>query len=230
MSASDETTGLIASRPHGAAGSPALLAHFQTAAQQRDAAKLGMWIFLVTEILFFSGLFLAYSVYRSLHPEMFLAAHKHLSVPLGGLNTVVLITSSFTMALAVRAAQLGDRRRLVLLLLLTIACALVFLGVKGLEYAHKFHEGLLPGRFYHPEHGLVIPGKPHLFFGIYFMLTGLHGLHVVIGIGVLSWILLRARRGDFSPAYFTPVENTGLYWHLVDLVWIFLFPLLYLVR
>jgi len=207
-----------------------LLEHFETAAQQHDAAKLGMWIFLVTEILFFSGLFLAYSVYRSLHPAMFLAAHHHLSVPLGGVNTLVLITSSLTMALAVRAAQVGDRRLLVVLLAVTIGCALVFLGIKGAEYAHKIHEGLLPGRFYHPAHGLVIPGKPHLFFGIYFMLTGLHGLHVVIGVGVLSWMLRRAARGDFSPGYYTPIENTGLYWHLVDLVWIFLFPLLYLVR
>jgi len=134
------------------------------------------------------------------------------------------------MALAVRAAQLGDRRLLVLLLAVTIACAVVFLGVKYVEYAHKFHDGLLPGRFYRPEHGLVIPGKPHIFFGIYFMLTGLHGIHVLIGIGVLSWMLLRARRGDFSAAYYTPVENVGLYWHLVDVIWIFLFPLLYLVR
>ncbi len=220
MSDTNETVG---ARAH-------VLSHFQTAGQQQEAAKLGMWIFLVTEILFFSGLFLAYSVFRSLHPEMFLAAHKHLSVPLGGTNTVVLISSSLTMALAVRAAQVGDRRTLVLLLAVTIGFAFVFLGIKGVEYAHKFHEGLLPGRFYHPEHGLVIPGKPHLFFGIYFMLTGLHGLHVIIGIGVLSWILRRAARGDFSPEYSTPVENVGLYWHLVDLVWIFLFPLLYLVR
>jgi cytochrome c oxidase subunit 3 len=209
---------------------PSLLEHFQTAGQQQEAAKLGMWIFLVTEVLFFGGLFLAYGVYRGLHPEMFLAAHHHLSVPLGGVNTVVLITSSLTMALAVRAAQLGDRRLTVLLLALTIACAFVFLGIKYVEYAHKFHDGLLPGRFYHPARGLVIPGQPHIFFSIYFMLTGLHGVHVIIGIGVLTWVLRRARRGDFSPAYHTPVENVGLYWHLVDLVWIFLFPLLYLVR
>jgi cytochrome c oxidase subunit 3 len=212
------------------AARPSLLEHFQTAGQQQEAAKLGMWIFLVTEILFFGGLFLAYGVYRGLHPEMFLAAHRHLSVPLGGVNTVVLITSSLTMALAVRAAQVGDRRLLVPLLALTIALAFVFLGIKYVEYAHKFHDGLLPGRFYHPAHGLVIPGQPQIFFSIYFMLTGLHGVHVIIGIGVLSWIVRRARRGDFSPAYYTPVENVGLYWHLVDLVWIFLFPLLYLVR
>jgi cytochrome c oxidase subunit 3 len=215
---------------NGTAAQPGLLAHFQTPAQQQDAAKLGMWIFLVTEILFFGGLFLAYGVYRGLHPEMFLAAHHHLSVPLGGVNTVVLITSSLTMALAVRAAQVGDRRLLVVLLAVTIALACVFLGVKVVEYSHKFHDGLLPGRFYHPAHGQVIPGRPHIFFSIYFMLTGLHGVHVLVGIGVLAWVLLRARQGRYSPAYHTPVENVGLYWHLVDIVWIFLFPLLYLVR
>jgi len=219
------------STAHEQAGRPPfLLHHFKTAAQQLSAAKLGMWIFLVTEILFFSGLFLAYGVYRGLHPDMFLAAHRHLSVPLGGVNTAVLITSSLFMALAVRSAQVGARRLSMLLLFATLVCAVVFMGVKYVEYAHKFHAGLLPGRYYHPEHGLVIPGQPQIFFSIYFMLTGLHGLHVLVGIGVITWVLLRTRRGDFSPAYYTPVENVGLYWHLVDIVWIFLFPLLYLVR
>ncbi|HEY3353823.1 MAG TPA: cytochrome c oxidase subunit 3 family protein [Polyangia bacterium] len=201
--------------------------HFATAEQQQDAAKLGMWIFLATEVLFFGGLFLAYGVFRGLHPEMFLAAHHHLSVPLGGLNTIVLITSSLTMALAVRSAQTGDNGLAIKLLAATFLLAGVFLVIKSFEYAHKFHEGLLPGRFYH-GHGIA--GKPHIFFGIYFVMTGLHGLHVVIGMGVIAWIIVRARRRDFSPAYYTPVENVGLYWHLVDLVWIFLFPLLYLVR
>jgi cytochrome c oxidase subunit 3 len=219
------------SASHESAGVPAfVLDHFATAEQQSSASKLGMWIFLVTEVLFFSGLFLAYGVYRGLHPDMFLAAHQHLSIPLGGVNTLVLITSSLTMALAVRSAQVGDRRLLTLLLVVTILCAVAFMGIKYVEYAHKFHDGLLPGKYYHPTQGLVIPGKPHLFFSIYFMLTGLHGIHVLAGIGVIVWVLLRARRGDFSPAYYTPVENVGLYWHLVDIVWIFLFPLLYLVR
>jgi cytochrome c oxidase subunit 3 len=225
----DATPATPAAAPaaHAAEHPKFLLHHFHTPAQQADAAKLGMWIFLATEILFFGGLFLAYGVYRSLHPELFLAAHHHLSVPLGGTNTVVLITSSLTMALAIRAAQVDDRKLLVLLLAATIALAFVFLGIKYVEYTHKFHEGLLPGRYYH---GHDIPGKPQIFFSIYFMLTGLHGLHVIGGIAVLSLMLRRAVRGDFGAAYYTPVENAGLYWHLVDLIWIFLFPLLYLVR
>ena len=203
--------------------------HFVSSGQQRSAAKLGMWIFLATEILFFGGLFMAYGAIRYFYPGTFLAAHGYLSVPFGGLNTVVLISSSFTMALAVRAAQLGQRRQLMLLLGLTLTLALVFLGVKGVEYAHKFELGLMPGKFYRAQ-ALGIAGLPHVFFGIYFTMTGLHAVHVIAGMGVIAWILLRARRGDFSAAYYTPVENVGLYWHLVDLVWIFLFPLLYLVK
>ncbi len=201
--------------------------HFATAAQQRSAAKLGMWIFLATEILFFGGVFMAYGAFRYFYPGTFVAAHEHLSVPLGGLNTVVLITSSLTMALAVRAAQLGDRKALVRLLALTLAFAGAFLVIKGFEYHHKFEHGLLPGKFYRAE---GIAGLPHIFFGIYFTMTGLHGVHVIAGMGVIGWMLVRARRGDFSARYFTPVENVGLYWHLVDLIWIFLFPLLYLVK
>jgi cytochrome c oxidase subunit III len=203
--------------------------HFVNAAQQRSAAKLGMWIFLATEILFFGGLFMAYGAIRYFYPGTFLAAHEYLSVPMGGLNTVVLISSSFTMALAVRAAQLGDRRQLMALLGATLALAFVFLGVKAFEYHHKIELGLLPGKFYRAQ-ALGLAGLPHIFFGIYFTMTGLHALHVVIGMGVIVWMLLRARRGDFSAGYYTPVENVGLYWHLVDLIWIFLFPLLYLVK
>jgi cytochrome c oxidase subunit III len=201
--------------------------HFVSAEQQRSAAKLGMWIFLATEILFFGGLFLAYGAFRYFYPGTFLEAHEYLSIKMGGLNTVVLITSSLTMALAVRAAQLGDRRQLVGMLLATLALASVFLVVKYLEYAHKFHLGLLPGKFYHGE---GISGLPHIFFGIYFVMTGLHGLHVIAGMGVIAWILVRSVQGRYGVGYHTPVENVGLYWHLVDLIWIFLFPLLYLVR
>jgi cytochrome c oxidase subunit III len=203
--------------------------HFVSAAQQRSAAKLGMWIFLATEILFFGGLFMAYGAIRYFYPGTFLAAHEYLSVPMGGLNTVVLIGSSFTMALAVRAAQLGDRKQLMLLLAATFALACGFLVVKAFEYHHKIELGLLPGKFYRAQ-ALGLAGLPHIFFGIYFTMTGLHGVHVVAGMGVIAWMFLRARRGDFSASYYTPVENVGLYWHLVDLIWIFLFPLLYLVR
>ncbi len=209
-------------------GHPAHLEHhFSTPEQQKSAAKLGMWIFLATEILFFGGLFMAYGAFRYFYPGTFVAAHAYLSIPLGGLNTMILITSSLTMALAVRAAQLGDRKLLVRLLGLTLLLASGFLVVKGFEYSHKLHEGLLPGKYFSAK---GIAGLPHIFFGIYFAMTGLHGVHVVAGMIVISWVLIRARQGRYSAEYYTPVENVGLYWHLVDLIWIFLFPLLYLVK
>jgi cytochrome c oxidase subunit 3 len=201
--------------------------HFVSAEQQRAAAGLGMWIFLATEVLFFGGLFMAYGAFRYFYPGTFVEAHAQLSVPLGGLNTLILISSSLSMALGVRAAQTGDSRGTVRMLALTELFACGFLVVKALEYAHKLHAGLLPGRFYR---GRGVGGLPHIFFGIYFAMTGLHGLHVVAGMGVIGWVLVRARQGRYSSAYWTPVENVGLYWHLVDLIWIFLFPLLYLVK
>jgi cytochrome c oxidase subunit III len=249
------------------------LAHqFETPQQQFQSGKLGIWLFLGTEILLFSGLFCAYAVYRASHPEVFYYAHLYLSKPLGALNTMVLIFSSFTMAAAVRAAQLGNTRWLVRLLAVTLVCGFAFLGVKFREYKDKWEEGLLTGAAYRPEApppGAIVPTKPRpvvappakpqaavgprgiseqwlskkpppkwdapapnnvqVFFGIYFAMTGLHGVHVLAGMGAIAWVLLRARRGEFGPAYFTPVDFTGLYWHLVDLIWIFLFPLLYLI-
>jgi cytochrome c oxidase subunit 3 len=203
-----------------------------------------MWLFLGTEILMFSGLFMAYAIMRYLQPEMMLKAHEALNIPLGATNTVVLITSSLTMALAVRAAQTNNQKALVVNLILTIAFACTFLVVKYFEYSAKLEHLDLPGKFYHAvsqgdqliypcKDGVCLgpyPGGPQTFFAIYFAMTGLHGVHVLIGVGVLLWILIRSRKGHFGPAYYTPVENVGLYWHLVDLVWIFLFPLLYLVR
>lgn len=206
---------------------PALAHHFVDMDQQLSAGKLGMWLFLAQEILFFGGLFMAYAAARYFYPETFLAAHELLDVNMGALNTVVLLTSSLTMALAVRAAQTNNQSQLQIQLVLTILLACVFLVVKYFEYSHKFHAGLLPGKFFAAQ-GVV--GYPQVFFGIYFTMTGMHGLHVIIGIGVLLWILIRARNGDFNASNFQAVENTGLYWHLVDLIWIFLFPLLYLVR
>jgi cytochrome c oxidase subunit 3 len=201
--------------------------HFQTITQQIDASKLGMWLFLAQEVLFFSGLFLAYGFGRVFYPETFLAAHEYLDWKMGTLNTVILLTSSLTMALAVRAAQTDNKKALVGNLWATIGLACAFLVVKYFEYSHKFHLGIFPGKFYE---GPQIEGRPEVFFGIYYTLTAMHGLHVLIGIGVLIWIAIRAARGDFSSRYHVAVENTGLYWHLVDLVWIFLFPLLYLVK
>lgn len=201
--------------------------HFVSREQQQAAAKMGMWIFLATEILFFGGLFMAYAAFRYLYPGTFLQAHEHLNVPMGAVNTVVLITSSLTMALAVRSAQLGEQKKMLVNLAATFVFACVFLVIKYFEYAHKFHAGLLPGKYYTAS---GIEGLPHVFFGIYFVMTGLHGVHVVAGMIVIAWIFIRGRQGRFSPQYYTPVENVGLYWHLVDLIWIFLFPLLYLVK
>ena len=206
--------------------------HFETLEQQQASAKLGMWLFIAQEILFFSAVFLAYFVFRYWYPEGFLEAHYLLSIPMGATNTVVLLTSSLTMALAVRAAQIGDQRQLKLQLIATIALAGVFMVIKYFEYSEKVTKGLLPfeigGTDYFTYQGLPEGGR--LFFALYFFMTGLHGLHIVIGIGILFWIYLRAAKGHFGPAYNAPVENTGLYWHLVDLIWIFLFPLLYLVK
>ncbi len=201
--------------------------HFTSANHEFEAAKQGMWIFLVTEVLMFGGLFVAYGLFRGLYPEMFHEAHQHLAVHMGALNTVVLITSSLTMALSVSSAQKGHKVSSVRYLVLTLILACCFLGVKYFEYSHKFHDGLLPGGFF--TNTEIKSPKASLFFSLYFMMTGLHGIHVLIGMGVISWILRRTLRGEFGPSYYTPIELVGLYWHFVDLVWIYLFPLLYLV-
>lgn len=201
--------------------------HFADLDQQRESAKLGMWIFLITEVLLFGGLFCFYAIYRAWNPDIFHNAHKALDVRLGTLNTVVLITSSVTMALAIRWIQLGNRDRSRLYLIFTFLLALTFLVVKYFEYSHKFHLGQLPGKFY--TYGGIPGTNPHLFFSVYFALTGLHGIHVTGGMLVIGWLIRRTSRGDFTESYHTPVEMTGLYWHLVDLIWIYLFPLLYLV-
>jgi len=289
---------------HGGHGGPHLAHHFDTYQQQFDAGKLGIWLFLLTEVLFFSGLFCAYTVYRGMHPEVFVYAHYFLNTSMGAINTCVLLISSLTAAWAVRNAQLAQRKLLVLNILITIACACTFMVVKFFEYEHKFHDGLLPGPAFHPteqvwelesfkhkhpeaaeyaekltkaaeakEHakgaaapaagaaaepaaierpteeqleplikaGVIgpnaedqtRPSKPrnaHVFFGIYFFMTGLHGIHVLGGIGVFIWLLLRANKGEFGPKYFGPIDYAALYWHLVDLIWIYLFPLLYLIH
>ncbi len=201
--------------------------HFESAEQAFEASKLGLWLFLVTEILLFGGLFVLYIVFRGLYPELFHEASHHLNRTLGALNTVVLICSSFTMALAVSRVQHNDSKKAAGLLLFTFLCGLTFMIVKYCEYTHKIHEGLLPG--VHFSFTEMAHPKAPLFFSLYFMMTGLHGLHVLVGMGLIAWVLIRTRRGDFSSQYFTPVELTGIYWHLVDLIWIYLFPLLYLI-
>jgi cytochrome c oxidase subunit 3 len=208
----------------------AAVAHqFDDAEQQRSASTLGMWVFLAQEVMFFGGAFCAYVAYRALYPESFGHASHHLDVRLGTFNTAVLIGSSLTMALAVHAAQRGRRGGAIAgWLVATMVLGATFLGVKGYEYAHKFHEGLVPGpHFVYP--GTDAP-QAQLFFSIYFVLTGLHAIHMIIGEGLLLWLVRDSLRGRYSVGYNAPVENVGLYWHFVDIVWIFLFPLLYLIE
>jgi cytochrome c oxidase subunit 3 len=282
-------------------GHPNLAHHFDSMEQQNESGKLGMWLFLATEVLLFAGLFCAYTVYRFIHPDVFEFASKFLDTKWGAANTIILIASSWTVALAVRSAQLGKRQHTTILLALTLLGAVGFMTIKYVEYNHKFEAHPKWGLQYNPEnpepqqahwdawaakqaeadeakvterklasgaptYDVSTPGddlvasstipvppahvapapeaeKPkhpgdydpqkirnvHIFFGIYFCMTGLHGLHVIIGAIVIIWVLLRNMRGDFSPEYNLPVDLAGLYWHLVDLIWIFLFPLLYLI-
>ena len=200
---------------------------FDDSTQQYEASTLGMWAFLITEIMFFGGLFAGFFVYILGHAQAFAEGSRHLDLALGSVNTIVLLGSSLTMALAVRSAQQGNRNGQMVFLLLTIVLGCAFLVIKGLEYGHKFEQHLVPGAKFAME-------GPHaqsaqLFFSFYFAMTGVHALHMVIGVGLLAWLLVNAWRGKYSAAYFTPVEVSGLYWHFVDVVWIFLFPTLYLV-
>ena len=200
--------------------------HFEDAEQEFNAAKIGMWAFMAQEVLFFSAIFVAYAVLKYLYPQMFVDASSHLNWKLGCLNTFVLITSSFTMVMAVRSAQTDQLKACVNYLIATCGCAFMFMVVKYFEYAEKINHGYLPSNWFT---GFGEAETLHLFFGLYFVATGLHGLHVVIGIGLIAWLIKRAKKGHFHSEYFTPVEMVGLYWHFVDIVWIFLFPLLYLI-
>ena len=238
--------------------------HFDDAAQQRGAAELGMWVFLATEVLFFGGLLVAYAIYHRTYPHAFAAGSAHLDLWAGAINTAVLLTSSLTMALAVHAVATDRSRRAVALLVATMALGVVFLGIKGYEYRHKFVDHLVPGptfvgrtataaatqleadadddnnaveeRSEVTTHagGAAGPrsegGAMELFFSLYFALTGLHAVHMIIGIGVVAVMTVLTARGRFAGGYDTPVEVTGLYWHFVDIVWIFLYPLLYLLH
>jgi cytochrome c oxidase subunit III len=206
---------------------PELQHHFVDLEAQKEASSLGMWVFLVTEVLFFGGMFTAYVVYRASYRAAFEGASNLLDIRLGAFNTAVLILSSLTMALAVWAASQGKKNRIVVFLSATILLGAVFLGVKVIEYSQKFEHHEVPGSHFVVPHGL--PRQAEMFFSLYFCMTGLHALHMVVGIGLLSWLIARARRGDFTARYNTPVEMVGLYWHFVDIVWIFLFPLLYLL-
>lgn len=231
--------------------------HFDDVHQQFDTGKFGMWMFLLTEVMFFAGLFVLYTVYRSNHPEAWQFAAQFLDTKWGAINTVVLLVSSFTVAWAVRNAQLGETRKMLINLVITLLCAGGFMVIKYIEYSHKIHAGLVFPQLEHSlfnpnitaeasaklaayEHGEVFNQIEALstaernwvgkFFSIYFCLTGLHGFHVLAGMVVLSWLILRGMRGDFGPDNFNAIDFGALYWHIVDLVWIFLFPLLYLIN
>ena len=223
----EQTVGIQENKEHHG-HHPRLAHHFFDMEQQHESAKLGVWVFLVTEVLLFGGLFCFYAIYRAWHPEMFIEVHHYLDVKLGAINTLVLIFSSVTVALAIRSIQLNNQKATAVFLAITILCACVFLVIKYFEYSHKFHEGLLPGKYFSNPH-LLNTENPHIFFSIYFAMTGLHGLHVLGGIGFLGWVLLLTLKGTYSSEYYIPIEMGGLYWHLVDLIWIYLFPLLYLI-
>jgi cytochrome c oxidase subunit 3 len=198
---------------------------FEDAAQQYEAANLGMWAFLATEILFFGGLFMGYITFRNAYSESFAAGSRHINLWFGTINTVILLTSSLTMALAVHAAKESQTRALIRYLLFTLCFALGFMVVKGFEYREDFIEHLIPGPGFTSE----LPPHAAIFFYLYWAMTGLHAIHVLVGVGVLGTLAYMARGNRFSAAYNTPVEMAGLYWHFVDIVWIFLYPLLYLI-
>jgi cytochrome c oxidase subunit 3 len=218
--------------------------HFETQEQQREAGTFGMWLFLLTEIMFFGGLFFSYLLYRNWYYDAFVVASNQLSVPLGGANTAILITSGFFMALGVWAAEVKKKGLLVLFLVLTMLFGIAFIGVKADEYHEKWEKHHIPGdhfdvsEFVNPHaYGLKEEPLPpdqaahtQIFFSLYFAMTGLHALHMIIGLGILIWLTIRAHRGDFTAGYVAPIENFALYWHFVDIVWLFLFPLLYLIN
>lgn len=201
--------------------------HFEDLEQQFNSAALGMWTFLITEVLFFGGMFAGYLIYRFKYPEAFMLGSHELDVALGTINTAVLICSSLTMALAVYWGQHGDKKKIILFIVLTMILGATFLGIKSVEYTHKYHEHLLPGP------GFQFDGpyadQVRIFISFYFVMTGMHAFHMIIGMGLMIWLINKARKGVFTREYSTPLELSGLYWHFVDIIWIFLFPLLYLI-
>ena len=218
--------------------------HFETEEQQREAGSFGMWLFLLTEIMFFGGMFFSYLLYRNWYYDAFVVSSNQLSIKLGAANTAILITSGFFMALGVWAAEVKKKNLLVIFLVLTTLFGVAFLGIKYVEYKEKFELHHIPGasfdvsQFVNPQaYGLAekplapdMAQKTQVFFFLYFAMTGMHALHMVIGIVLLFWLTWRANRGEFSAGYVAPIENFGLYWHFVDIVWLFLFPLLYLIN
>jgi len=234
-----------------------LFGQFETLEQQKESASLGMWVFLVTEVLFFGGMFMTYTINRSAFSTAFGVGSNTLDIKLGTINTAVLIMSSLTMAMAVWASSVGKKQLISLFLILTLALGCVFLGVKVVEYKQKFDHHLIPGHNFDitycsrnpsacgitaedaskevkeikeaSEKDIYLNGHAQLYFSLYFGMTGLHALHMIVGAGLLLWLIKQSFAGRFTPTYNTPVEMIGLYWHFVDIVWIYLFPLLYLI-
>jgi cytochrome c oxidase subunit 3 len=208
---------------------PALAHHFSSLDQQNEAALLGMWFFLCTEILFFGGALMAYMVYRAWFPEAFAMASHEIAILPGAINTAVLITSSLTMALAVHAAQMGERNKITFFIIITMILGVAFLGIKAYEYHEKYIEGHVPGLGLEFRFEQEYIRQAQIFYSLYFVLTGLHALHMIIGLGIMTWMLIWVKQGVITREYYSPIEISGLYWHFVDIVWIFLFPLLYLI-
>ncbi len=208
------------------AASP-LAAHFGDLEKQGHAVRMGMWLFLGTEVLLFGGLFVGYSMYRYLFHQSFAEASRHLDTLMGAFDTVILLTSSLFAVLSLHYLRAGKMKLVVVMLLLTMAMGVAFLVAHGYEYWTEYHEGALPGRYYHFEK-VTLPGA-NIFFSLYFLMTGLHSLHVIAGVSILGYMVQRALRGQLSPAYDVPLEVATLYWHLIDVIWIFLYPLLYLI-
>jgi len=208
---------------------PALAHHFESLEQQSEASLLGMWIFLATEILFFGGALMAYMIYRMWYPDAFAIASSEISILPGAINTAVLILSSLTMALAVHGAQTGERGKVMFFIAITMVLGAAFLGIKAYEYYEKFLEGHIPGFGLEFRFEQEYQRHAQIFFSIYFVLTGLHALHMIVGLGIMTWMLIWVKKGIITQEYYSPIEIAGLYWHFVDIVWIFLFPLLYLI-
>lgn len=203
--------------------------HFKSAEHEFETTKQGIWLFMVTEILMFGGLFVGYAIYHNMFPEMFAEGASHLDWKMGFINTLVLIFSSFTMALGILYCQTNQQKKAVVALATTVLCGAIFMCIKYMEYTHKFHLGLFPGKLLDVAHTGAAHANLGLYFGFYYCMTGLHGTHVLIGMSLIIWVMIRAMKGEFSSEYYTPVEGVGIFWHIVDLIWIFLFPLLYLV-
>jgi cytochrome c oxidase subunit 3 len=201
--------------------------HFKNAEHEYVTSKQGIWLFMVTEILMFGAIFVAYGIFHALYPEMFSEGASHLDWKMGFINTLVLITSSYTMAMSIHHVQKNQIDKAVTKLIITLLCACIFLIIKYFEYHHKFELGLFPGKWF--EYKDAHHGNLALYFSFYFVMTGLHGIHVLFGMGLITWVLIRTKRGDFSESHYTALEGVGIFWHIVDLIWIYLFPILYLI-